>query len=844
MEQRDLNRAKIILSIFFVILLIPISAKGQGKGLRFRSYEADKEERTSLDITYKNNLKFKKYLNLEFDVRVLPEAEHYGHIAEIQIGKEDKIELLLTNFPYPHLSYLLLYNKKVIDQYSLSNKDDFFEWTHFQIECVTADSLFSVLENGRTVARNIRLPRDRNVKITFGADYASQQVISDIAPIVLRNVSVSTSPGETRYYWPLDIYAPNKYVYDTLHRYPALLLNPYVNNHTRWKAAADMDFDSKVFFVKGDGLRAYFITRNTVYQYDFACDSITARYHFEPELPLKLMKNQFLYDAPRNRIVLYDFDRQQEFSWFDFNSSSWSYPYTRRNNYTYLHHNKLFSPADSSLLQLFGYGFHRYRSLLYRQAPDGTRSKTDWSATIRPRYLSAVGATDSMLYIYGGLGNETGKQEFGSEIFNDFYRVDLRSFQVEKLWEKETAGNSEVAAPSLLIDSTGDKFLGLFFCPNRYSTSLQLREFNIHNGESRPLADTIPFIFHDTGSEVELVAMPQLDKLFAVVSHCIDDNHFKTNIYSIFTPILSEEPIRPSRKPQIPALIGSALLIGGGFILLLKRRRMKNRVAPPKIQSDDIPADLEPASKTQKAPGIYLLGNFQVIDRTGTDITAEFSSILKQLLILIILYTAKNGKGVSNTLLKEIFWYDKSEQSVRNNRNVNMRKLRKLLEGVGGFEITTDNSYWKMNYTREESVCDWAQAVMLLNEVQKETAEPAKILPKIVHIASQGLLLPNSRYEWLDPFKAAYSDTVVTALGKLREDTIFSADFKIQLQLSDCILLFDSLDEESMRIKCLSLVALGRIGSAKNCFDAFLCEYRQVMGEEYPDSFEKFIQPA
>ena len=58
MEQRDLNRAKIILSIFFVILLIPISAKGQGKGLRFRSYEADKEERTSLDITYKNNLKF------------------------------------------------------------------------------------------------------------------------------------------------------------------------------------------------------------------------------------------------------------------------------------------------------------------------------------------------------------------------------------------------------------------------------------------------------------------------------------------------------------------------------------------------------------------------------------------------------------------------------------------------------------------------------------------------------------------------------------------------------------------------------------------------------------------
>lgn len=185
---------------------------------------------------------------------------------------------LLTNFPYPHLSYLMLYDKEIIDRKKPADETSFFEWTHFKIELVAQqDSLFSILENGITVADRIALPDDRSVKIIFGADYGSRQVISDVAPFMIRNLAIRTTPGKVDCFWPLDALSEGPYVYDTRHDRPALLLNPRIDNHDRWKKVASLDFDSRAFFVKGAGNTGYFITRNGVQQYDFARNAMVAR---------------------------------------------------------------------------------------------------------------------------------------------------------------------------------------------------------------------------------------------------------------------------------------------------------------------------------------------------------------------------------------------------------------------------------------------------------------------------------------------------------------------------------------------------------------------------------------
>lgn len=42
----------------------------------------------------------------------------------------------------------------------------------------------------------------------------------------------------------------------------------------------------------------------------------------------------------------------------------------------------------------------------------------------------------------------------------------------------------------------------------------------------------------------------------------------------------------------------------------------------------------------------------------------------------------------------EILWADKSDESAQNNRRVTIRKLKVLLEEIGGIELVNTNTYW------------------------------------------------------------------------------------------------------------------------------------------------------
>ncbi|MCQ4917106.1 hypothetical protein NE451_21890, partial [Bacteroides nordii] len=65
---------------------------------------------------------------------------------------------------------------------------------------------------------------------------------------------------------------------------------------------------------------------------------------------------------------------------------------------------------------------------------------------------------------------------------------------------------------------------------------------------------------------------------------------------------------------------------------------------------------------------ILFLDGFHVWDKNGIDITKSITPILKQLLILIIIYSVNNKKGISNVTLLELLWFDKMDESAQNNR--------------------------------------------------------------------------------------------------------------------------------------------------------------------------------
>ena len=93
---------------------------------------------------------------------------------------------------------------------------------------------------------------------------------------------------------------------------------------------------------------------------------------------------------------------------------------------------------------------------------------------------------------------------------------------------------------------------------------------------------------------------------------------------------------------------------------------------------------------------ISLLGTFNVRDKEGNDITSNFTPRLKSLLVLLILYTEKNEKGILTRKMTEMLWSDKDEIAARNNRNVTLRKLRVLLEEVGDVEDVYKRQFTKL----------------------------------------------------------------------------------------------------------------------------------------------------
>ena len=54
---------------------------------------------------------------------------------------------------------------------------------------------------------------------------------------------------------------------------------------------------------------------------------------------------------------------------------------------------------------------------------------------------------------------------------------------------------------------------------------------------------------------------------------------------------------------------------------------------------------------------IIFFGGFQIIDNKQNDITNKFPPLLKELFLLIWLYSLKNNKGISPDKLIEIIWH-------------------------------------------------------------------------------------------------------------------------------------------------------------------------------------------
>jgi len=835
------------LVILFSILFSGLTAFCQDEvlsGLFFSSHEVIQEERTSLNLTPSDAFNYPDGFSLEMEANFRRGDGYYGYIFRI-IGDEHTNIDLVSNLASTSSNFWLVLKDKVLVSYKWADvpNGNFDQWIKIKLDIDVRNSKLVVSFNGNK--QEVVVPDIsglKNFDLVFGASRITSFLNTDVCPMSLKNIRIFDAKNKLISDWKLSKHSENK-VYDEINYKEAIVENPIwnIDKHVKWRKLKDFTIDSIQGVTKDEeNGRIFFINNRAVYILSTKTSAIDTLL-FTGGLPYNALGKQIIFNKYTNELWSYNFNNT-EISKFSFTTNKWSFSDSTTKEPNFWHHNKFISPIDSSLVTLFGYGHYTYKSIINRfDIKSKVWSSTDRSDQIQPRYLTSAGFLNNReILVFGGYGSKTGRQVLSPEFYYDLYSVNLKDYSFKKLWVLDTPSRPFVPCDELIPDRQSNSFYTLIYNRDNFATYLHLAKFGIEKPQYQVYNDSIPYKYRDTQSWSTLFLDKKTNQLIAITANISD-----VSIYSIAYPPLSPEDVYQPEQGKGKLFIGLIIISLIGVIILslyflIRRKKGKNKHEQlgEQVEYSNIAPIILPERKTISS--IYFMGGFQIYDRKGVNITASFPPTLKQLFLFLFLYTIKNGKGVSSAKLDEVLWFDKSGESARNNRNVNISKLRTVLEEIGGAEVVNENSFWKIKL--ENSIfCDYTEILHLIRESKTARVTETGIL-KLISLLAFGDFLPNIQSEWMDAFKSQFANETIDRLSSMFNDNVVKDNLDLRFHLAESILVLDPLNDEAFSIKCAVLYHLGKKGTAKNFYDSFCREYKHALGVNYAVSFNDTIK--
>ena len=846
--------------LFLLLILNPILFKSQNisSGLYFAAHNAIKEERTSLILSPEFDAS--KGFTLDFDIKFRSEEHNYGYVFRIIVDNEKSFDLIANITPGKKTLNLiegdniyLAFDEELLKQYTWN------KWVHIRCS-IYPDSLRLVFDN-QMLQDRYKPINIKNVKFYFGYSDHNKFHSSDVPPMSIRNIKITDGKNKTIAYWPLKEHQPYS-CSDSLHHIPATVTNPTweINKHTKWvkEKTLELPIYPQICHAPSKG-NIYFANSSSVLVYSTTDDTLDTIFSAHGA-PYTEINNQLIYHPYYNELWSYDFDTLKWISIFNFKDNTWARDDREIKNPEYSQHNAFVSPNDSCLYIFGGYGNYQYKNQILKKS----RTQDNWksvsySEEIPPRYLSGSGYKNrDTILVFGGCGNPQGKQELGIINYYDLYAIDINTFKTKKLWTIPNDTKNFVIGNNIVADEKNNKLYALCF-PNDCSNSyILLKSFDLDSGNScTNYADTIPFTFNDVNSFCTLYYDSLQSQLYAVTNYN-HNNKSNINVYSLAYPPLKVEDTLQTATGRKAILqrsfffisVGVCIIAGIGCIYFCYRRRRRrkrnfNPNSPVTTNTDRLhettseEENYKPKLTVHRKSSILFLDGFQVWDKNGIDITKSFTPILKQLLILIILYSVNNKKGISNVTLRELLWFDKMDESAQNNRRVNIRKLKLLLEKLDGAELVKESTYWSVKFT--QTYCDYIEVCNCIDKVKNNEPITATNINDLPLNLLSGQLLPYVQTDWLDSFKSNYANSVLDTAISLSKQEYIKGNNELLIQIANSMFAHDKTDEYALILKCQALYKNGRTSLAKTTFDTFCNEYKAMLNTDYTKTFNEVI---
>jgi len=867
----------ILLQTYFLLCFSALLPAQEAKyGLEFKSYEVEKEKRTGLDLTPEKPFSFPGGFSISFDALFLVKSRQkgietrlsdptFGYILHIEGNNYQKIDLVLKpefdKLPavatLPNIIVTCSETESLVNYKFSKHGNTYNEWIHIAITIDTDENLLTVIIGNEKYTFKINnLEEFKKVRIVFGKNNYPKSLISDVPSMIIKDVIISDLKQKPLYCWPLSKHTSDG-VYDELKQHFAVCSEPLwiLDKHANWGKLLTVN-------TKRNPQVCWNETENTIAIADEvkfiaynATNKTLQRDVLSSGEPHSNSINQLIYNSLTGKYYSYSFNEKASF--YDPLMKSWNNS-TPDDHINYWHHNRYIYSGDSCLYIFFGYGYHKYYNEIFRYDfnTDSLENVTYGGDPISPRYLSGLGKIDDhSVIIFGGYGSETGDQELSPQNYYDAYIIDLKTKKIKKLWDLNIADQNFVVSNSLVVDTVQRCFYALCYPQQEFKTYLHLYRFSIDKPQYEILADSIPFNFHDIYSYADLFLDKQNNNLIAVAfSPLITDSTSTVSVYSLTFPPLAkndlyqQKTIRGSKKWIV--LSGMVFILFGGYIIYIWRKKKKsNRMPEQKNQSDlDFEPEythstivgIKPLSTRKEKQSIFLFGGFQVMDKESRNITEKFSPMLKELFVIILLYTLKDGKGISSVKLRETLWFDKSNESAKNNRGVSLSKLRQIFEQIGVIQIKNENSYWIIEFG-EDIYCDYYEALILMDRLKERKNRTNPDIRRLLSIVSSGELLPNLQIEWVDPFKADFANNLIDLFLDIVQQSGLNISDQDRINLVDAVLIHDSLNEDAFKLKCVILVRMGKNRFAQKAYNSFSKEYKSLFGTDFKYTFEQII---
>lgn len=837
--------------IFLLLLVNYTNSFGQSYGLGFNSHEVVQDQRTGLDLSPNETLCFDRSFELEFDISLLQGTTNYfGYIARFVNENNQNIDFIYdSKMEETNRFKVIIGDSFPSISFNIPTAVLFSGWSTIKFKFDFDKKLLQVSSGKFSGSTYLAINKQACFKILFGANEYLGFKTNDVPPMKIRNIRIHEK-GAQKYFWPLDEHQGN-IAHEQIKGKSALAANPlWIKKlHHDWqliksgkiKGEISVAFDAKnetLFFVGPDSLLTYKVKENKLRGILYTSGR-----------QILMEGNQSVFSPEANKLMNFYYD-QKTVSIFDMSSGKWTKNFIHLSDIHHWHHNKFYSPSDSSLYILGGYGHFIYKNQVDRyHFPTDSWSNIKYSGDkFTPRYLGALGKTSEGAYILGGYGSPTGQQILNPKSSYDLLYFDIAKKTIKKIYDLKIAGEDFVFANSLVIDEQKKSYYALIFLKHKYRSNLQLIEGSLEKPEFRQMGNQIPYLFQDISSYADLYYSPASKRFLAVTLFTNNNGETEFNVYSLYSPPIDHlpgnDPLVRNYNYLLVVLLFIVIAILVWFFVRRKKRQQAtiNTVIVPvlKKSNPEAPVSLirEERTPTEYKNTIFLFGDMQVFDRSGTEITKQFTPLIKELFLVILLYTIRWERGISSEKLKDLLWMDKSVESARNNRSVNIAKLKSILEKISDCEVSMETGYWRINFNEQTTYVDYQEYFDIVNS--KNELSKAKIA-KLIKIIKRGSFLSTSSYEWMDTFKSEISNEIIDAYLSFARSIHIHEDPELLIEVANYVFYFDSVNEEAMVVKCKALAYLGKHSQARNTYENFCKEYKLLYDDEFGKSFNAVL---